>query len=338
MKTSCFSVDLPTRARDLAMAVGQFDIVPDVPPSPTEAGLQGGAYMSSDGARLPAAWISHFVPGDLLPELVNTASFLSEAMMYYARCIPISGRGSIWLPFDMVKFVYVCDTYDGNGGQIINDYRTDLSAPSGSVALPYLYAADAAYATLNIISINDLYPARVIDAAFHTRRLLSHALALQYFGRFFTEDTPEDEWLVYGLAAYFAGRYARQLFGTNAHRLYMHRLTAWVCAQEDPGLSDTPPHCPLYHDHASCASCRAHAELAREFLVAKGHVVLHMMERRYGAGSGRVGRSVSAPTHAALVPLCAACRRLLILRRRATGLLPAADSARIPCSGPPCSC
>jgi transcription initiation factor TFIID subunit 2 len=72
-------------------------------------------------------------------------------------------------------------------------------------------------------STSFLHSAAIIDQTYETRRVMSKAIAYQYFGCFISMDKWADAWLTYGIANYLHGLYIRKTFGNNVYRQQVHQ-------------------------------------------------------------------------------------------------------------------
>lgn len=74
-----------------------------------------------------------------------------------------------------------------------------------------------------------LYSADVVDQTYNTRRLLSLALARQWFGVHIVPKAWPDIWLIYGLANLMASLFIKRHLGNSEYRLRMKRVKKSLC-------------------------------------------------------------------------------------------------------------
>ena len=105
--------------------------------------------------------VTHFCPPQLLPVLKNTVQFIHEVIMT-----------SLWHHYDIIK--------------VFGFYEELLSTrfPHSSYKLIFVngcYSDAMNYAGLTVSSVDLLHSHRIIDQAIKTRKILSLAIAQQYF-------------------------------------------------------------------------------------------------------------------------------------------------------------
>ena len=67
-----------------------------------------------------------------------------------------------------------------------------------------------------------LHSKHIIDQTYNTRRILSQAIAEQFFGHFITmNSTNFDAWLTRGISYYLGTQYFKKSFGNNQYRYYI---------------------------------------------------------------------------------------------------------------------
>lgn len=91
----------------------------------------------------------------------------------------------------------------------------------------------AAYATMAILSTHLLHSIAIIDQTFHTRTMMSKAIAEQFFGCFITMHNWSDTWLAKGIAEYLCGLYSKRCFGNNDYREWIQSELAEVMRYEE---------------------------------------------------------------------------------------------------------
>ena len=133
--------------------------------------------------------VTHFCLPHLLPLLRDTCSFLHEAFEFYEELL------SARYPYSCYKQVFVDQTYE-------------KSQP---------------FATMTILSTNLLHSRHIIDQTYVTRRVLSHAIAQQFFGCFITMQRWSDAWLTRGISAFLASQYYKKAFGNNEYRFDLYK-------------------------------------------------------------------------------------------------------------------
>ncbi len=133
--------------------------------------------------------VTHFCLPQLLPLLRDTCSFLHEAFEFYEELL--SSR----YPYSCYKQVFVDQAYEN--------------------AQPF--------ATMTILSTNLLHSRHIIDQTYISRRVLSHAIAEQFFGCFITMQSWSDAWLTRGISAFLASQYYKKAFGNNEHRFELYK-------------------------------------------------------------------------------------------------------------------
>lgn len=91
----------------------------------------------------------------------------------------------------------------------------------------------AAYATMAILSTHHLHSIAIIDQTFVTRKMISKAIAEQFFGCFMTMHNWSDTWLAKGIAEYLCGLYSKKCFGNNDYREWIQTELAEVMKYEE---------------------------------------------------------------------------------------------------------
>lgn len=91
----------------------------------------------------------------------------------------------------------------------------------------------AAYATMAILSTHLLHSIAIIDQTFDTRKMMSKAIAEQFFGCFITMHNWSDTWLAKGIAEYLCGLYSKKCFGNNDYREWIQSELAEVMRYEE---------------------------------------------------------------------------------------------------------
>ncbi|XP_048500364.1 transcription initiation factor TFIID subunit 2 isoform X1 [Beta vulgaris subsp. vulgaris] len=96
-------------------------------------------------------------------------------------------------------------------------------------------------ASMSIFSSQILFDEKVIDQAIDTRIKLAYALARQWFGVYITPETPNDEWLVEGLAGFLTDTYIKEFMGNNEARYRRYKANCAVCKTDDSGATTLSP-------------------------------------------------------------------------------------------------
>ncbi|CAH8451353.1 unnamed protein product [Schistosoma margrebowiei] len=174
-------IDAPYYTEDLTHKTYHFYV--SQPVSAPCIGLAVGAFEIFPDPRLTNG-ATHFCPNGLLNLLQYTISPLSEMIEYYESILASQ------YPFSTIKCVFV-----------------DCA-----------FSKCQSFASLIILSLDLLHSPRVIDQAIETRKILSLAVAHQFFGCFLIMETWCDVWLTYGLAGYLSGLYQKRVFGNNEYR------------------------------------------------------------------------------------------------------------------------
>lgn len=91
----------------------------------------------------------------------------------------------------------------------------------------------AAYATMAVLSTHLLHSVAIIDQTFHTRKMMTKAIAEQFFGCFITMHNWSDTWLAKGIAEYLCGLYSKKCFGNNDYREWIQSELAEVLKYEE---------------------------------------------------------------------------------------------------------
>ena len=143
--------------------------------------------------------VTHFCLPHLLPLLKNSVRYMHEAFEFYEDLLTTR------YPFSCYKQVFV------------DELDTDV----------------AAYATMAILSTHLLHSIAIIDQTFVTRKMMSKAIAEQFFGCFITMHNWSDTWLAKGIAEYLCGLYSKKCFGNNDYREWIQAELAEVMKYEE---------------------------------------------------------------------------------------------------------
>ncbi|KAK2663584.1 hypothetical protein Ddye_002158 [Dipteronia dyeriana] len=164
-------------------------------------------------------------------------------------------------------------------------YETYLEAkfPFGSYKQVFLAPEMAVSSTtfgasMSIFSSQVLYDEKVIDQAIDTSIKLAFALARQWFGVYITPETPNDEWLLDGLAGFLADTFIKKFLGNNEARYRRYKANCAVCKADDSGataLSSSASCKDLYGTH--CIG------LYGKIRSCKSVAILQMLEKQMGS-------------------------------------------------------
>ncbi|XP_054152986.1 transcription initiation factor TFIID subunit 2-like [Oppia nitens] len=133
--------------------------------------------------------VTHFCLPHLLPLLRDTCVFLHEVFEFYEELL--SSR----YPYSCYKQVFVDEAYENS----------------------------QSYATMTIFSTNLLHSRHIIDQTYLSRRILSHAIAEQFFGCFITMQSWADSWLTRGISLFVSAQYYKKAFGNNEYRFDLQK-------------------------------------------------------------------------------------------------------------------
>ncbi|KAG0202200.1 hypothetical protein BGX28_005192 [Mortierella sp. GBA30] len=92
-------------------------------------------------------------------------------------------------------------------------------------------------ATMAVCSTALLHSEDVIDQVYETRKVLTRALAQQWFGLHIVPKSWPDIWVIVGLANFVSSLFLKKLFGTNEYRFRMKKDIERCCATD----KDRPP-------------------------------------------------------------------------------------------------
>lgn len=143
--------------------------------------------------------VTHFCLPQLLPLLKVATRYMHEAFEFFEETL--SNR----YPFSCYKQVFVDEAEE--------DFKS--------------------YSTMSILSTNLLHSAAIIDQAYTTRRLMSQAIAEQFFGCFISMQNWSDMWLPKAISQYLCGLYCKKSFGNNEYREYIQSLLNDVVKYEE---------------------------------------------------------------------------------------------------------
>ncbi|RWS10616.1 Transcription initiation factor TFIID subunit 2-like protein, partial [Dinothrombium tinctorium] len=198
--------------------------------------------------------VTHFCLPHLLPLLKETCAFLHEAFEFYEELL------STRYPYPCYKQVFVDEAY--------------CEAQS--------------YATLAILDTNLLHSKHIIDQTYITRKILSQAIAQQFFGCFITMQSWSDAWLTRGISAFLASQYYKKSFGNNEYRYFVHKELNEVLEYEEKqgGIVLDPSSVNdslLNNFYFSFRHCHTISPIFDEAHRKKSHLVIRMLEDRIGS-------------------------------------------------------
>ncbi|KAM6593682.1 hypothetical protein CsatA_001385 [Cannabis sativa] len=137
-------------------------------------------------------------------------------------------------------------------------------------------------ASMSIFSSQILFDEKIIDQTIDTRIKLACALAQQWFGVYITPETPNDEWLLDGLAGFMADFFIKRCLGNNEARYRRYKANCAVCKADDNGatsLSSSASSKDLYGTQS--------IGLYKKIRSWKSVAILQMLEKQMGPESFR---------------------------------------------------
>lgn len=149
--------------------------------------------------------ISHMCLPPNLAKMRHTVEFFHSAFSCYKDYL------SVDFPFDSYTQVFV---------------EPEMAVSSLSLG-----------ASMSIFSSQVLYDEKVIDQTIDTRVKLAYALARQWFGVYITPESPNDEWLLEGLAGCLADFFIKKHLGNNEARYQRYKANCAVCKADDGGAT-----------------------------------------------------------------------------------------------------
>ncbi|XP_071704745.1 transcription initiation factor TFIID subunit 2 isoform X2 [Rutidosis leptorrhynchoides] len=145
--------------------------------------------------------ITHLCLPPNLPKLQNTVGFLHSAYSHFEHYL------STKFPF-------------GSYTQVFIDPEMAIS----SLCLG---------ASMSTFSSQILFDEKIIDQTIDTRIQLAYGLARQWFGVYITAESPNDEWLLDGLAGFMTDSFIKQSLGNNEARYRRYKANCAVCKADD---------------------------------------------------------------------------------------------------------
>ncbi|KAM7267801.1 hypothetical protein ACFE04_009967 [Oxalis oulophora] len=194
--------------------------------------------------------ISHMCMPVDLSKLRNTIDFFHNAYSHYEDYLGAN------FPFGSYKQIFL--------------------APEMAISSSSLGAA------VCIFSSQLLFDEKVIDQTIDTYIKLAFALARQWFGVYITPDSPNDEWLLDGLAGFLTDTYIKKVLGNNEARYRRYKANCAVCKADDSGVTSlsSSPSCKDLHG----TNCIGFYGKVRSW---KSVAILHMLEKQMGPESFR---------------------------------------------------
>ncbi|KAF7727505.1 hypothetical protein EC973_007483 [Apophysomyces ossiformis] len=241
-----YSLSVPTSAPFIAFAIGPFEMI-KLSPSQLQEEVLSATDLDENQQQSLMAEINMMsnIYAFALPGMEEDLS----AMHFYAQ-----EYGSY--PFSDFKLVFVEDAWNDS----------------------------TASASLAICSSALLHPPEIIDQTYSTRRILSLALAKQWFGIHIIQKSWPDTWLVCGLAHLMASLFIKRHLGNNEYRLRLKRDMELCCSLDINRA-------PLYNP--ALPSPLDPEDL--EFLELKAPLVLYMLDKRMCKGGATLGLSRVLP-------------------------------------------
>ncbi|KXS15137.1 Bromodomain-domain-containing protein [Gonapodya prolifera JEL478] len=295
-KVVVYAMDEPAPTAGVMFAVGAFDVVRLKGwhgvgrAAGVAAGTAGGGGVSGvdqDGdeemeeadeqAQIfdGSGGYAYFM-GGRRKQVLCTTEFLSQALDFYVDAYITSK-----FPFPAYRLVFLEDTYN------------PIVTGSG----------------ISIVSTQFLVDDDNIDQVYETRKLLSRALAQQWFGNYIVPNSWLDIWIQVGFANFVSGLFLKKMFGNNEYRFRVRKEVERLAEIDirQPPLAPTRQKMadgnaqssqqqqqtktketvrdtidPLlhvqYHPDDDWASSRA------ELLNTKAPLVVYMLDRRMGKG------------------------------------------------------
>jgi transcription initiation factor TFIID subunit 2 len=264
-----FVQSIPTSVQHVTFAVGPFHVltIPASPPSSSQPNPSSNPSAPSDS---------------LAKDAVDPLSSDDSQPLIHAFCLPsYSHNASSALDTLRTSTSFIRSAMDF--------YSTEFgSYPFSTFNLVFVDApvsTSSAGAGMALLDADLLHPREIIDQAYETRHVLSHALAFQWVGINIIPKSWADTWLVNGLSLYLTGLFLRRMLGNNEYRFRLKKDTN-QCAALDDG-SQLPICVPGSPDPPDAA--------ALPFINLKAALVLHILDRRLGKTGTSLGLSRVIP-------------------------------------------
>lgn len=245
--------------------------------------------------------------GTLLYSVLNEDEYPVRKTYVYRVDVPVSARliSLVVAPFEIMPdytsnccvLSYMC--LPSNLSRLRNsvgffnsmfsyfeDYL-DTSFPFGSytqvfIAPEMAVSSLSVGASMSVFSSKILYDENVIDQTMETRIKLAYALARQWFGVYITAASPNDDWLLDGLAWFLTDSFIKQFLGNNEARYRRYKANCAVCKSDDSAAT------------ALCCSSSIKDSYGTKFIGFIGKLrswksvaVLQMLEKQMGPESFR---------------------------------------------------
>uniref|UniRef100_A0A1D1ZHW3 Transcription initiation factor TFIID subunit 2 n=2 Tax=Anthurium amnicola TaxID=1678845 RepID=A0A1D1ZHW3_9ARAE len=149
--------------------------------------------------------LSHMSLTPDFSKLRNTVGFFHSAFGYYEDYLSTS------FPFRSYKQVFI---------------------PQESSVSPVSLGA-----SMCTFGSNLLFDEKIIDETIQTRFKLAYALARQWFGVYIFAETPNDEWLVDGLAGFLTDSFIKRFLGNNEAHFQRYKANYAVCEADVSGAT-----------------------------------------------------------------------------------------------------
>uniref|UniRef100_A0A914UPH0 Transcription initiation factor TFIID subunit 2 n=1 Tax=Plectus sambesii TaxID=2011161 RepID=A0A914UPH0_9BILA len=204
----------------------------------------------------------------VLPEMCEVSSFALPGLGSLVK----HSAANLDRVFEFFEELLSCRFPFGSYKQVFVDQATDEVT---------------AYAGLTIFSLSVLYHKKVVDLVPHSRTLLAHAVAQQFFGCFVNPSQWLDVWLMRSLSRYCTGLFIQRYFGNNEYLYHMQRVlssvheyeSAWGPVFLRPLRSEDRAREALHFDPRNSETC---SPTYADVLAKKGHFTIRMLEKRLG--------------------------------------------------------
>ncbi|KAG0354057.1 hypothetical protein BGZ54_001872, partial [Gamsiella multidivaricata] len=260
-----YNIPVPTPAASISFVAGVFEVIKlsredyalqDIEDDGDTGDMEDGEREASEKPTAASAQIRGsmpdmfaFCPPGRAAELRHTCGFMTKAMEFFMHEI-----GSY--PFSSFKMVFVEDAW----------------------------ASTFTSATMAVCSTSLLYSEDVIDQVYDSRKLLTQALAQQWFGIHIVPKTWPDIWIIVGLTNFVTSLFLKKMFGANEYRFRMKKDIERCCATDRDRA-------PLYNPNIAYPIDQDDFE----FVELKAPLVLHMLDKRMSKGGSSLGLSRVIP-------------------------------------------
>ncbi|KAF9409000.1 hypothetical protein BGZ94_002120, partial [Podila epigama] len=260
-----YSIPVPTPAPSISFAAGVFEVLKL---NPHDYNLRNHDDHGDDGDQddqedekkknetkstpqtrgtLPDMYA--FCPPGRMAELRETCPFMTKTMEFFMHEI-----GSY--PFSTFKMVFVEEAWSS------------------------VFTS----ATMAVCSTSLLYSEDVIDQIYETRKLLTQALAQQWFGIHIVPKSWPDIWIIIGLTNFVTSLFLKRMFGNNEYRFRLKKDIERCCSLDRDRA-------PLYNPKIAYPIDMDDLD----FIGLKAPLVLHMLDKRMSKGGSSVGLSRVIP-------------------------------------------